>query len=449
MTAISIARLLNGGRPDDHTIAVRRSQTLLLGQLRRRIAHNGRRLACRTPGRALLVCDDSAEFLAGLLTLATLGWHTILPPNAQAGTIKIFAESVDLVVTDERRLDCANLFMLEGAEADCGELPIGDIPIDFFTSGSTGAMKRVEKSLAALEREGEILDSVWGATVAGGAAYGTVSHQHIFGLAFKVIWPLLSGRPFAAECYLTWESLLRDLTAKATIVSSPAHLTRLGGLPPVAAALQPRLIFTAGAPMPAEAVRETEAVFGAAPVEIFGSTETSALAWRRGVSADPLWQVLPGIEASADSDGLLDVRSPFVLGDGCCRLSDRVEFETDGRFRFLGRSDGIVKIEGRRINIVELEQRIASLPWIGTAAVAALPGPRVRLGAVATLNEAGAAALAQAGQFRFIRMLRRALLETHDAAVLPRHWRFVDQIPMDRMGKRRQRDIAALFGAPP
>jgi len=33
----------------------------------------------------------------------------------------------------------------------------------------------------------------------------------------------------------------------------------------------------------------------------------------------------------------------------------------------------------------------------------------------------------------------------HDAAVLPRRWRFVERMPMDGMGKRRNRDIVALL----
>ena len=449
MTALAIESLLNGGRRDDTAVAFSRGRILTLAQLRARIAHNAERLRAKRSARALLVCEDSAEFLVGLLTLASLGCHTVLPPNPQPGTLKLFADSVDFLVADQPVPDFGTVHVLEEAEAAADRIAIDGIAVDFFTSGSTGAMKRVEKSLAVLQREGETLDRVWGEMLNQDArVFGTVSHQHIFGLAFKVIWPLLSGRCFAGENYLTWESLLRDLTPGASIVSSPAHLTRLGGLEALPAMRQPRLIFTAGAPLPAEAVTETEATFGVTPVEIFGSTETSALAWRRGVSAEPLWRLLPGIAARANDDGLLDVHSPFVVGDDPCVLSDRVAFAADGRFRFLGRADSIIKIEGKRANILELEQRIASLPWIKAAVVVLSPGARLRVGAVASLSQAGAAALAEQGKFRFIRTLRRALLDSHDPAVLPRRWRFVDEIPTDRMGKRRAGEIAALLESP-
>ncbi|HEX3972859.1 MAG TPA: AMP-binding protein [Stellaceae bacterium] len=446
MTLLPIETLLNGGRHDDVPVAVTRGHILALGGLRGRIAHNAARLREKHPTRALLVCEDSAEFLVGLLTLAALGCHIVLPPNAQPGTLKLFADSVDFLLTDQPVPDFGTVHVLEEVQARVDRIAINNAAIDFFTSGSTGAMKRVGKSLAVLQREGETLERVWGEALEQDTqAFGTVSHQHIFGLAFKVIWPFLSGRCFAGQNYLTWESLLRDLTPGALIVSSPAHLTRLGGLEALLPVRQPRLIFSAGAPLPPAAVSETDAIFGVAPVEIFGSTETSALAWRRGLSVEPLWRLLPGITARANDDGLLEVRSPFVLGREPCVLSDRVAFTADDSFRFLGRADSVLKIEGKRVNILELEQRIASLLWIKAAAVALMPGARLRLGAVASLSPAGAAALAEQGKFRFVRALRRELLDSHDPAVLPRRWRFIDEIPIDRMGKRRSSEIAALL----
>ena len=101
MTALAIESLLNGGRRDETPVAFSRGRILTLAQLRARIAHNAARLQAKRSTRALLVCEDSAEFLVGLLTLASLGCHTVLPPNAQPGTLKLFADSVDFLVTDQ------------------------------------------------------------------------------------------------------------------------------------------------------------------------------------------------------------------------------------------------------------------------------------------------------------------------------------------------------------
>ena len=445
MSCLPLSALVNGARADAHPVACRAGELITLGRLRAEIARNAR--ALQGARRALLVCDDSYAFVVGLLALLHAGVDVVLPPNTQSGTLRLIGPSYDLLVSDRARSDVARTFVLEPAGAAVEPMPlaVARSRIDFFTSGSTGEMKRVEKSAALLEREAHVLDGLWGELLADARIYGTVSHQHIFGLTFKVMWPLLAGRCFSTATHEVWETLLAELTPNALIVSSPAHLTRLGGLRPLPNAARPRMILTAGAPLPVAAAAETQEIFGTAPTEIFGSTETGAAAWRKVSPEPPLWQPLPGVEIQARDGGLLRLRSPFVAGDGWCDLADRVAVGADGRFGFAGRADRVLKIEGKRVSLQQLEQDIAKLPWIEAAAAAAIGGERAFIGAVVTLSPAGQAELARLGNFRFARLLRRELAAMHDAAVLPRRWRFVERMPMDGMGKRRQRDIVALL----
>jgi acyl-coenzyme A synthetase/AMP-(fatty) acid ligase len=449
MSILPLSQLLSGSRSDTHPVAFRAGKVVTLGRLRAEIAHNAR--ALRGARRALLVCDDSYVFVVGLLALLQAGVDIVLPPNTQGGTLRQIGASYDLLVSDRDRAEIARTFVLEPSDARVAPMPLAveRSRIDFFTSGSTGEMKRIEKTALLLEREAAVLDGLWGEQLADACVHGTVSHQHIFGLTFKVIWPLLAGRCFAAGTHEVWETLIAELSPAAIIVSSPAYLTRLGGLRPLPGTLRPIMILTAGAPLPIAAAAETQEVFGIAPTEIFGSTETGAAAWRKVSAEPPLWQPLPGVEVHARDGGLLRLRSPFVAGDGWCDLADRVVVAADGRFGFEGRADRVLKIEGKRVSLQQLEQDIARLSWIEAAAVAAVGGARTVIGAVATLSPAGQAELARLGKFRFARLLRRELAATQDAAVLPRRWRFVERMPMDGMGKRRNRDIAALLEAPP
>ena len=445
MSMLPLSQVAGGARPDTHPVARRAGEVVTLARLRADIAHNAHALVGAR--RALLVCDDSYFFVVGLLALLQNGADIVLPPNTQSGTLRLIGSSYDLLVSDRDRPDVARTFVLEPGGAETGPLQI-DVArsrIDFFTSGSTGEMKRVEKTVLLLEREAGVLDALWGDHLADASVYGTVSHQHIFGLAFKVVWPLLAGRCFSTATHEVWETLLAELSPAAVIVSSPAHLTRLGGLRPLPESRWPRMILTAGAPLPIAAAAETQEVFGIAPTEIFGSTETGAAAWRKVSAEPPLWQPLPGVEIQARDGGLLRLRSPFVAGDGWCDLADRVVVAPDGRFGFEGRADRVLKIEGKRVSLQQLEQDIAKLSWVEAAAVAAVGDARTFIGAVATLSPVGQAELARLGKFRFTRMLRRELAATQDAAVLPRRWRFVERMPMDGMGKRRNRDIAALL----
>lgn len=449
MSFLPLRDVLSDARPIGHVVAVRGGAALRLGRLRAEIAHNAERLGRAGIRRALLVCEDSFCFVVGLCALLQIGADIALPPNTQSGTLARLGDAFDALVTDAPRPDRPQDIVLEPKDADAGAaaLDAGRSRIDFFTSGSTGTMKRVEKHAALLEREAEMLEGLWGERLGAASMLGTVTHQHVFGLTFRVIWPLLAGRPFAASMHFAWESLLLDLTAAAAIVSSPAHLTRLGGLEPLPAALRPRMIFTAGAPLPEAAARETEAVLGSPPIEIFGSTETGAFAWRSGPEQPPLWQPLPGVEIACGEDGLLRVASPFIGGSGQCALADRIVPAGDGRFRFEGRADRIVKIEGKRVDLQQLERDLLALPWIAAAAVAALPAAAVVLGAVVVLSQQGREELARLGKFRFERRLRRELGATQEPVALPRRWRFVEALPLDGMGKRRAADLQSLLEA--
>jgi acyl-coenzyme A synthetase/AMP-(fatty) acid ligase len=439
-----VSRLFADGRAEREVIAFRGKETLSFGALRARTRHIAETIRRQRIRRVLLVCRDSDAFLTGLLGALHGGAEIVLPPNSQSGAIASLRDSFDLCVTDDPGEPGVVRLVLDGTGGD-GELAAlepNDCRVDFFTSGSTGQPKRVAKTLAMLEGEAAVLDRAWGERLGFAPVFGTVSHQHIFGLAFKLLWPLSSGRPFAATVHDVWEALLAELTGPAAIVSSPAHLTRLGGLSPVPAKHRPLLVFTAGAPLPEAAAREAREILGDAPMEIFGSTETGAVAWR-GSAAEP-WQALPGVKVGIGEAGLLRVRSPYG-GEGWCELADRVELQSDERFLLRGRTDRVAKIEGKRVSLPLLEQQLTALPWIEAAAVVPIEEGRIFLGAAVTLSRAGRDELARLGKFRFARALRKALASVQDAAVLPRRWRFVDALPSDGMGKRRSSEIAALL----
>jgi acyl-coenzyme A synthetase/AMP-(fatty) acid ligase len=451
MNLVSISDLLAGARRDSHCIAIQDGRPIALSRLRADVAHNADRLAALAIKRGAVVCEDGYRFIVAILALVKIGAEVILPPNSQAGTLRSLASEFDVLLTDSEAVDLPCTIALEPSRAEASPFRIDTETsrVDFFTSGSTGEMKRVEKSLALFELEAlvleQALEQMWGVELGVAPVIGTVTHQHVFGMTFRIMWPMVAGRPFHSEFHVMWEPLMAQLNGPSMLVSSPAQLTRLGGLAPVPSANRPRLIITAGAPLPAEAAREAAAIFGAVPTEIFGSTEAGVIAWRRGFENPPLWQPLPSVEVAADDGGILRLRSPHASARDWCEQPDRVSFAPDGRFRLEGRVDRVVKIEGKRVSLQKLEREIAALRWVTEAAVVALSGNRAYLGAVVKLSDAGVAELARLGKFRFERMLRHQLSSLEDAAVLPRRWRFVDLMPMDGLGKRRVRDVTALL----
>jgi 3-hydroxymyristoyl/3-hydroxydecanoyl-(acyl carrier protein) dehydratase len=108
----------------------------------------------------------------------------------------------------------------------------------------------------------------------------------------------------------------------------------------------------------------------------------------------------------------------------------------------------VLKLDGKRVSLAELEARLALHPYVAQAAIVPLEGAsRERAGAVVALTEAGGAALRDEGRVPLARTLRRHLADYFDVVVLPRHWRFRLSLPFDARGKLPVSAVAAAFDA--
>ncbi|MBF6568204.1 MAG: acyl-CoA synthetase [Candidatus Binataceae bacterium] len=447
MGIVGLAALLAGARPETQPIALRDGNPITLARWRADIEYNAERLAANRIRRGALVCEDGYWFMVGLLALIRIGAGVILPPNEQPGMLRGLQSEFDALVSDSNTAEAGRRIVIEssGSEAAPLHLDLEHDRIGFFTSGSTGDIRQVSKTLKHFELEAGALEAMWGDRLEGAQIFGTVTHQHVFGMTFRLMWPILAGRPFESSFQVAWEPLLERLPPRSVIVSSPAQLTRLGGLTPLPAAQRPLMVLTAGAPLPDAAAAEAAAIFGCAPIEIFGSTEAGVIGWRDAVPGPISWRPLTGVEIATTTGGVMLLQSRHACVDGWSEQADRISILGDGRFCLEGRVDRIVKIEGKRVSLERMEHALSALPWIAEAAVVSLGENPLYLGVVAKLAPLGAAEIKRLGKFRFERLLRRELAQIEDAAVLPRRWRFVETIPLNGMGKRRTADLQALF----
>jgi acyl-coenzyme A synthetase/AMP-(fatty) acid ligase len=393
------------------------------------------RIAISDQERCFLHTASAAHFLAGLLAAAARGKTIVLPAHPQPEYLSEVGCTPGALITDDSFASAKTAQPISDAARD----PL----LIFFTSGSTGEPKPVEKNLSRLEAEVAVLDQVWGKET--GHVVATVSHQHIYGLLYRIAWPLLSGRTADDAAATYWEDLTGRL-AGATLVSSPAHLTRL---PPRADlfAPPPKIIFSSGQLLPADSARACIAAFGVPVTEVLGSTETGGIAWRRQTSADEPWTPLPTVSISRGDDGALTVRSAHLQESAPQTTGDTIAFEPDGRFRLLPRGDRVAKVEGKRVSLTRVESALTKLPDIADAAALTLPAANDTLAAVAVLSAAGQARLKKEGAFRLSRNLRIALSASLEPAERPKHWRFVDAIPVNAQGKRVLATLRAMFSS--
>lgn len=396
--------------------------------------------------RWLIIQDHPLDFLIDLLALLAADKHAVIPPNNLNGTADRLRAAWDACTPPHKVGPAANAS------------PAGSLSIDpnkpaihLYTSGSTGEPKSVIKTLRHFETEIESLEGVWGKDMGNCAVVSTAPHQHFYGLLFRLLWPLTTGRVFDTATCADPDTLTQRLWhfGRAVLVSSPAQLGRLPEwMEPTSLTPYLARVFSSGGPLPAQAAHTLAQAWGRAPTEVFGSTETGGIAWREQ-GADDSWMPFPGIGVSAAADGALLLQSPLVDSDAPYAMDDAVALLSDGRFRLLGRLDRVVKIEEKRISLPDMEHRLRQHEWVADAAAVALPTERRQvLGVVLVPSAAGRHQLEQHGRAATAQALRLHLAGEFEAVALPRRWRFLARLPLDERGKLTPAVLHPLFTPP-
>ncbi|MGB0926322.1 MAG: AMP-binding protein [Pikeienuella sp.] len=399
------------------------------------------------PGDVVLFTHSLAAFAAGLLGAQLARRNVILPaheaPDYIAGITAERPFVTDLAVKTPNTVPVR--FFING-DVDAGlDAPAEtDLTLTFFTSGSTAAPKAVIKSIRQLDVEADMLARAW-SPQDGTQVIGTVPHHHIYGILFRLFWPVRTNAISADVMCKYWGGVAEALSnEQGVLISSPAHLGRIS--PDIAC--HPKLIFSSGGPLPHQAAADAGAHLGTWPIEVLGSTETGGVAWRMQEGANTAWCPLPGVDITLSEDDEIQVRSPHADGDGLCTLGDRGEVLPDGRFETRGRVGPVVKVEGVRVSLVRVENAISTLGEVAACRTLMIGSSNSRLGAVVALSEAGKARLAADGAFRLGRHLRKSLADALAPAERPKLWQFVDELPMNDQGKTTIDALQSLFQTP-
>lgn len=447
--------LLSVGRDAAYPVARRGDEILRWSAFHSTVCATAARLAALPQPRWALCCSDAFEFACGLFALLHAGKRIVVPPSFLPGTLRELSAEFDGIVAEAGLgidLPLPRVSPEAGGALALPEPILSGAIIDLFTSGTSGQPKRVRKMASQLADEVAVLEAQWGGAVEGASIVASVPHHHIYGILFRVLWPLSAGRVFDTHLCAQPNELLQRLEASRTsvLVSSPAQLSRLPDLMDLEA-LRPRLcrIFSSGGPLAPASSLQWRRALGFSPTEVYGSTETGGIAWREH-DIEPqgdCWSPLPSVCVGLTTEGALQVRSPFLGDDDWFATADAAQIFADGRFRLKGRLDRVVKIEEKRVSLVQMEDQLRRHPWVDDVAVVALPGERrVVLGAALVLSREGRCELERLGRRAAAAQLRRHLGDYHELLVLPRRWRFVPAMPYDERGKLTAAALQFLFG---
>lgn len=434
------------------------------GDLLRDVRAVAARLPPAGPGsEVLVVCGDRYHVAVAALAAWERGHAVALPPNSAPETVRELRRRPGVVALlhDSDAADASDLrpWIAAAPALDPGAPGLAAIAgarvlATVYTSGSTGAHQACPKTAAQLLGEAAALARCFGVG-AGRRVIATVPPHHLYGLLFSVLMPLAAGASFVRDTPLHAETVAATARRHGAdvLVSVPIHLRSLtvldpGELPPL------WQVFSSGAALPAETAAALGGHLGLAVTEIYGASETGGIAWRRHAAGDdagpedmseaPAWQPLPGVEIDADASGRLLLRSPFLPPDAAAPFvcADQIELVGAGRFRLLGRGDGVLKIGGKRVALAEVEQRLLAQPGLVDAAVAAVvaPGPRGQ--------EIVAAVVARDPSLdpaEVVARVRHGLLQWFDPVVVPRRIKVVERLPREPSGKLTRASLLALF----
>ena len=439
MNWIKLEQLLLKAQPER---AVTAGPVLTHAQLCERALRLAAGLESQGIRRVAVHLEDAADLAVALLGAWRAGASVLLPADLQPVTRQRWSAEVDLWLTD--LADDAHLEDYRGAPLGAVELDLDQCQLSLCTSGSSGEPKRIGKTLGQLANEVQALEALWGADLGQACIIGSVATQHIYGLLFRVLWPLCAGRPFVRKQLAFPEDLQRASRECPTFawVASPALLKRMGDNLDWPALSAVRRVFSSGGALPAEAARSLHQRLQQWPTEILGSSETGGIAWRQ---ADEPWQPFADVELALDSDGALLVSSPYMPPGHVEHTADAAQIAADGRFELQGRLDRIVKLEEKRISLPMLEQALSTHEWVAEARMGVVQENRASLGALLVLSESGMHALRNQGRRTVTEELRQHLGQHCETLALPRRWRFLRQLPFNSQGKLAQADVEGLL----
>jgi len=404
-----------------------------------------------------LFMEDSYGFAVSLLALLLSNKSTIVLPSIQTGFLESVSEHLHGLLTD-RNDTLATLPQLhysgipEGPRApNTAGYDVPDGEIALFTSGSTGEPKLIRKRLTQLLSESRVLESLWGDRLGDSVVVSTVTHQHIYGLLFRVMWPLVSGRCFSAttdkDPHTFFERAMQ--LPRVTLVSSPAYLKRMAesvDLREIASRVA--MVFSSGGPLPNHPALWIHDQLEQGVREVYGSTETGGIAHRSQTqpNIDVPWTPLPSVEIGSEPrNHCLMIASPFEGSGQWYTTADTVVFLNDGTFHLMGRADDIVKVEEKRLSLTELERRLAAVDLVSEAGATVQESFRASVVVAVVLSDRGKHFLEVHGEWQLQRHLKEYLLQYFEPVLLPRKWRFVDGLPHNPQGKLLRSAVLRLF----
>ncbi|WPD23762.1 MAG: AMP-binding protein [Candidatus Electrothrix scaldis] len=387
-----------------------------------------------------LAADDKAVIAAALLASLAGGPPLLLPYALSVGSLARMQEvtGFHLALTDtERELPSGVHDVRPQISTQPGKIRPLISPqtpvllhaelLKIFTGGSTGAPKVWSKT-------GE---NIFGESLFHAQQYGvseqdcimaTVPPWHIYGLLFSVVLPFVASATVVNETPSFPNEIVATVEQQQVTIfaSVPAHYRVLRERD-----MNLRLAFSSAGMLEEKDNAAFCRSHPAGVIEVYGSTETGGIATRNRHQGEEFFTPFSTIDWKVVQERLA-VRSPYISPDlavdeqGFFLANDRVKAEDAQGFFLKGRSDAVVKVGGKRVDLDEITTLIKKEACVTDCITTALPEPGGRGQRIATLIQ---------GEGINKEQIKKILENSLESYALPRLIKIVASLPVKQNGK--------------
>ena len=313
-----------------------------------------------------------------------------------------------------------------------------NVNINFYTSGSTGYPKLIEKTLKQFEAEASKIVNQFTNDIADSVFLYTVPHYHSYGFVFAVLVPYMLELK-SLDNRINYLETINNFSdyKKITIVTTPAFLKRIDRTSLKINAEW--YLFSSTGVLDKKVNDLCKEVFHTDATEIYGSTEAGAMAYRRR-SENELWTRLNVVQLKVDEHGSIECCSGYTGDNVWIHVGDVVDMKNENEFELIGREDSIVKIEGKRISVQQIDRQILmDKHFKDSYTIYCKSDKREYIASFIVLNN----------NDRNAEHMKRYIIEYlkgyFETVVLPKKIYFVDRIPRSEIGKIDRNALDAIM----
>jgi len=304
----------------------------------------------------------------------------------------------------------------------------------FFTSGSSGFPVGAFKSEDNLLLEVQSLKKVIALQKIKKVVV-TVPFVHIYGILAGLLLPLAlqDVTLVVKEDFLPYE-LLEEAQEDTLVITTPVFIKALVKLP-AQKDLSKTLFISSTAPLSFEDITDFETKYFSNLLQLFGSTETGGIAYKKGNAT--LWNALDGVKI-ASSEEKLNVCSAFISSYILCSKIEKVQqpYQTEdvveiegSSFTLVGRSNKLIKIAGKRISAMQIEHILEEIPEINRAIVTLVYKKEL-------LKSEQILITLEATKEVDKKLIKEKISQYYGIITIPFTLKFVDKINYSAMGKK-------------